>query len=183
MIVFQSPAIAENARHRPCNSPSPGGEGRGEGELTRGSGRASERSKRLLLCCSNLPALIKVGRVSLPRRSLAKAGPLTAVILRARISFCQNLHTPASRHAWPTVQNPVFTKQPIFPPVFQSLSKRFKAFQSYSKVLEKKFFLIALACPIQLVSVASVCFCSKICVNSRNSRKRLSRNSCPFKKI
>jgi hypothetical protein len=29
-----------------------------------------------------------------------------------------------------------------FPPILQSLSKRFKAFQSYSKVLEKIFFPI-----------------------------------------
>ena len=33
MIVFQSSAIAESASHRPCYSPSPGGEGWGEGEL------------------------------------------------------------------------------------------------------------------------------------------------------
>src|ERR1700677_523827 len=33
MIVFQSPGIAKNVSHRPCYSPSPGGEGRDEGEL------------------------------------------------------------------------------------------------------------------------------------------------------
>src|ERR1700677_2412267 len=33
MIVFQSPATAENASHLSCDSPSPRGEGRDEGEL------------------------------------------------------------------------------------------------------------------------------------------------------
>ena len=33
MIDFQSSAIATNANYRPCHSPSPGGEGRDEGEL------------------------------------------------------------------------------------------------------------------------------------------------------
>jgi exodeoxyribonuclease VII small subunit len=36
MIDFQSSAIAERPNHWPYNSPSPGGEGRGEGELYRG---------------------------------------------------------------------------------------------------------------------------------------------------
>src|SRR5580692_1958154 len=35
MIVFQSPAMVEVQNHRSCYSPSPGGEGRGEGELNR----------------------------------------------------------------------------------------------------------------------------------------------------
>src|SRR5580698_9429039 len=39
MIDFQSPAIAERPNRWPCYSPSPGGEGRGEGELNRSSGR------------------------------------------------------------------------------------------------------------------------------------------------
>jgi hypothetical protein len=33
MIDFQSSAIAKNAGYQPCHSPSPGGEGRDEGEL------------------------------------------------------------------------------------------------------------------------------------------------------
>jgi hypothetical protein len=48
MIDFRSSAIVESSSHRPCHSPSPGGEGRDEGELSCSSGRQ--------------PALIKVGR-------------------------------------------------------------------------------------------------------------------------
>ena len=39
MIDLQSSATAENASHRPCDSPSPEGEGRDEGDLNCSSGR------------------------------------------------------------------------------------------------------------------------------------------------
>jgi hypothetical protein len=48
MIDFQSPATVKKPNHLAHRSPSPGGEGRGEGELNYSSGRQ--------------PALIKVGR-------------------------------------------------------------------------------------------------------------------------
>ena len=51
MIDLQSPAIIRWSSHLPCYSPSPWGEGRGEGELYR---------------IGHEPALIKLERVSLP---------------------------------------------------------------------------------------------------------------------
>src|SRR5580693_1701790 len=55
MIVFQSSAIVKSANHLAHRSPSPGGEGRGEGELNCSSGRK--------------PALIKVGGSVLTSRA------------------------------------------------------------------------------------------------------------------
>jgi hypothetical protein len=66
MINLQSSAIVRSLSFRPCHSPSPWGEGRGEGELN-----FRERSERHFLCCSFMgelcsrgrqPALIKVSR-------------------------------------------------------------------------------------------------------------------------
>jgi len=93
MIDFQSSAIAKSASHRPCHSPSPGGDlsrlGSGERNLTepkvawRPSTRARASQRRdegELIYRGRQSALTKVGRVSLPHRSLAKVGPLTAAV-------------------------------------------------------------------------------------------------------
>src|SRR5580692_10019955 len=73
MIDFQSPVIVESANHLAHRSPSPGGEGRDEGELNPGSGRQ--------------PALIKAGRVSLPRST----GSLTAVVMGDPCTFASEI--------------------------------------------------------------------------------------------
>ena len=78
---MEKPSLGGPKERSECRLVCCSGVGRDEGELN-----PRERSERHLLRCSfvcelnhrgHQPALIEAGRVSLPRRSQAKAGPLT----------------------------------------------------------------------------------------------------------
>jgi hypothetical protein len=69
----------------------------------RSGGRASERSKRLLLCCSNLPALDKVGHVS-PLTVVVRA-PLDVHSVEISVALWQNLTLRMSNRRFTRLTN------------------------------------------------------------------------------
>ena len=66
MIVFQSLAIVRSSSYRPCHSPSPGGEGRDEGELSH-RGRQSA-----LTCLSALNSKLPIHHPKLSKSPVIK---------------------------------------------------------------------------------------------------------------
>jgi hypothetical protein len=98
MIDFQSPASAENANHPACDSPSPGGEGRDEGELCsrrrrsalikRSSGRESA-----LINSPNVTTEKSASRVPAISRSSVAMWPLLAPF--HMVSICGKIPKPS----------------------------------------------------------------------------------------
>src|SRR5580692_10996380 len=108
MIVFQSSAIVKSANHLAHRSPSPGGEGRGEGELNCSSGRK--------------PALIKVGRV------YSRAVPLAILfILSKPIQGCGQF--------LPRLPKPAAGFSQGYPRRLRTFSKPIQAYPRLSKVI------------------------------------------------
>jgi hypothetical protein len=87
----------------------------------------------------NSPAIYGWGRC--PQITSSPAGTaeiLFGVAVKVCRKFILSILSKPLRLRTSAVQKARFYQTNPFPPIIQSLSKRFKAFQSYSKVLEKK---------------------------------------------
>ena len=69
MIVLQLPASARSSSYQPCHSPSPGGEGRDEGELNHSSGYQPALIK--MGCCRQVHCPRLYPRASLCEKSMS----------------------------------------------------------------------------------------------------------------